>query len=83
MSKRKLFISCQRQRRWLESRGKLNYETGALTEESQQWVEGACSIPLFSETERETGICRSCSKGWSTALNHPIEDKAKYMGVEK
>jgi hypothetical protein len=37
-----------------------------------EWVTQPCGTPLFSDTEREAGTCRSCLAGWSCSDNFPV-----------
>jgi hypothetical protein len=39
--------------------------------DSQHWVQEPCNTPLFADTECESGLCRSCSRGWTHPENHP------------
>ena len=38
----------------------------------QEWTTRACDIPLFSDAERASGICRSCASGWSHPEDRPL-----------
>lgn len=65
--------SCIMPRRWTVRRSTLNMLTGETTEPGPpEWEEGACGAPLFSEAERDTGVCKSCLGGWTHPENYPV-----------
>jgi hypothetical protein len=66
--------SCTKLRRMLIRHGTLNMQNGAVTEGAQEWVTRECGTPLFGQTEREHGICRSCASGWTHPENCPVEN---------
>jgi len=43
----------------------------------------ACGEQLFSDRERKTGICRSCSSGWSVKANHFASEAEKERATVK
>lgn len=73
MKASKQFNLCTQQRRRLVTHSLLNTSTGESTEGRQEWEEGPCAAPLFSDTERASGLCRSCASGWTHPKNFPIE----------
>jgi len=38
----------------------------------QEWTIRACGMPLFSDLERASGVCRSCASGWTHPEDHPL-----------
>ncbi len=38
----------------------------------QEWTTRACGMPLFSNLERASGVCRSCASGWTHPEDHPL-----------
>lgn len=38
----------------------------------REWTTRACDMPLFSDAERASGVCRSCASGWSHPEDHPV-----------
>ncbi len=38
----------------------------------QEWTIRACGMPLFSDMERASGVCRSCASGWTHPEDHPV-----------
>jgi len=38
----------------------------------QEWTTRACGMPLFSDLERASGVCRSCASGWTHPEDHPV-----------
>ncbi len=38
----------------------------------QEWTIRACGMPLFSDLERASGVCRSCASGWTHPEDHPV-----------
>jgi hypothetical protein len=38
----------------------------------QEWTTRACDMPLFSDAERASGVCRSCASGWTHPENRPL-----------
>jgi hypothetical protein len=69
--KTKIFHDCQVERRVLTKHGTLNLTTGAPTYHGREWTFRPCSVPLFDEQERATGICRNCRIGWTHPHNYP------------
>ena len=64
--------SCHTLRRVLVRRSTMNLITGAMTPTGQEWTTRACDVPLFSDLERATGVCRSCASGWMHSENYPL-----------
>ncbi len=64
--------SCHTLRRVLVRHSTMNLTTGAMTPIGQGWTTRACDVPLFSDLERATGVCTSCSSGWTHPENHPL-----------
>ena len=58
--------------RVLVRRSTMNLTTGAMTPTGQEWATRACEVPLFSDLERASGVCRSCASGWTHPENHPL-----------
>jgi hypothetical protein len=67
-------MGCSKMRRMLITHSTLNIETGVETPNGAEWVTQACNIPMFSDEERERGICRSCFGGWTNPLNFPVDE---------
>jgi len=38
----------------------------------QEWTTRACGMPLFSDLERASGVCRSCASGWMHPEDRPL-----------
>lgn len=75
MAKRaKQHTACQQTRRWKETHYLLNPMTGVQSQQEETWVTGPCNVPLFSDAERASGLCRSCAKGWTHPHNYPVEN---------
>lgn len=49
--------------------GTLNMATGARVKRTTKIVTEPCGTPLFTDDERNAGICRTCSSGWEVAGN--------------
>src|SRR5262245_5690658 len=64
--------TCKRLRRMRSTHGRSD-DKGNMTARWIEWETRACGIPLLSEEERTTGICRACASGWSHADNYPAE----------
>ena len=64
--------SCHTLRRVLVRHFTLNLTTGAMTPAGQEWTTRACDVPLFSDAERASGVCRSCASGWTHPEDHPV-----------
>lgn len=64
--------SCTVLRRMLIRHSTVSLSTGVRTEGREEWVTKECGIPLFSEKECASGICRSCAKGWTSPNNFPV-----------
>lgn len=67
----KIYNSCTVMRRKLVKHESLNMATGESTKTHEEWVTEPCSIPLFGDEEK-TGVCKSCSKGWTHPENYPV-----------
>ncbi|RUW55576.1 hypothetical protein EOA32_00730 [Mesorhizobium sp. M1A.F.Ca.ET.072.01.1.1] len=65
--------NCTKLRRMLVKHGSYNMTTGETTAKREEWVTRECGVPLFGETERKTGICRACARGWTHPENYPVE----------
>jgi hypothetical protein len=65
--------SCTVVRRVLVSTGHVNLATGKTEMTGEHWETGPCGIPLFSEEESRSGICRSCASGWTHPHNYPLD----------
>jgi hypothetical protein len=66
----------------LVTQGKLDINTGETTTESAEWVTRECGIPLFGEKEQQSGVCKSCSDGWTHPLNFPVRENAPQQGLD-
>ena len=64
--------SCHTLRRVLVRHSTMNPTTGAMTPTGQDWTTRACDVPLFSDLEQASGVCRSCASGWMHSENHPL-----------
>lgn len=69
----KVHSSCQQMRRKLVRLGTLNLATGETSTPDEEWRDEACGTPLFTEEERQSGICKSCAGGWTHPNNFPIQ----------
>ncbi len=68
------FHSCTKMRRMLITHSVLTFNTANVQELGSEWVTQACGVPLFNDAERETGICKSCAKGWTHENNYPVDE---------
>lgn len=75
--KRKMSHNCSVARTWLVTHGTLDLATGQTTEGEKEWRTGPCGSPLFGDTERKTGVCRACARGWE----HPNNYSAAYAST--
>lgn len=75
----KTFQDCQVERRYLARRFALDLATGRTVQASAEWRTGACAVPLFSEVERRTGVCRRCAGGFQHPENHTTEAGALFL----
>lgn len=66
------FHACTVVRRMLIKTGAIDLKTGQTNMTGEQWETRACGAPLFSEAERETGICKSCAAGWTHPHNYRV-----------
>jgi hypothetical protein len=73
MSKRKptTYHSCIIVRTFERKHGhfNLNDPEEPIVYDRTETVTGPCNVPLFSDEERASGICKSCRKGWETEGN--------------
>lgn len=67
-------MDCNKMRRMLVTHSVLDITTGVETPLNAEWITQRCSIPLFSDAERERGICKSCNAGWIHPFNFPVDD---------
>lgn len=70
-AKRQVFTSCQVMRRKYVTRFDLDMGTGETEERGGEWVTEYCNAPLFKDSERAVGKCRSCAEGWTHPHNLP------------
>jgi hypothetical protein len=64
---------CEVERQKVVTHGTLDLATGQHTIRSTETVIEQCGTPLFSEQERQSGVCHSCREGWSVEGNQPTE----------
>jgi hypothetical protein len=64
---------CQVERRVTVTHGSLNIATGAITTGTTETVVRECGTPIFGDTGRKAGVCRSCRTGWEAEGNRPTE----------
>lgn len=67
--------SCEVERTFRRTHGKLNMATGAYTEDRSEIVTEPCGAPLFgtSRDDMARGVCESCRKGWTHPENSPTD----------
>ena len=70
---KKAHTACSKVRTMLIRHSVLTLHTGQSTPAGQEWVTRPCGVPLFSQAERESGVCRSCAAGWTHPENFPVE----------
>jgi hypothetical protein len=70
----KRYDGCTKTRRVKQTTLTLNAGSGETSETGSAWVTGPCGTPLFSEAEKQSGICRSCASGWTHPENYPVND---------
>lgn len=65
--------ACTVERRALVRHETLSLATGEISPSGKPpaWEVKACSVPLFTDAERERGVCRSCGEGWTHPENAP------------
>jgi hypothetical protein len=72
--------SCEVERTFKVTHGKINMGTGAYTQGRSEIVTEPCNVPLF-DTEGEDcdlGVCSSCRRQWTHPDNYPT-DKGKAL----
>lgn len=57
--------------------GTLDIKTGQTEYGPWKMETGACEAPLFSDREKQTGVCRSCASGYSVKGNSFHDDKER------
>lgn len=62
---------CTTVRRKLVKHGAVNLATGTYEARGATWETEPCGAPLFSDTDRKAGVCRSCASGWTHPDNFP------------
>jgi hypothetical protein len=83
MSKPKSFHACRVERIQHVTHGTLNLVSGAQTSDRTEIVTEPCNVPLFSDKERQVGVCRSCLSGWQVEENKPTETGLKLIASVK
>lgn len=61
--------NCTILRRMKIEHGSMSLTTGKVTMDSSEVVTRACDVPLFTDAEKEAGICRACRDGWEVPDN--------------
>jgi hypothetical protein len=61
--------NCKIERRKVVTHYTWNMASGKKTVRATTVEIGPCGIPLFSDAQHKSGICSSCSEGWSTKDN--------------
>jgi hypothetical protein len=67
--KTKVHSFCSQMRRKLVRSGTLNLATGKTDLPNEEWRDEPCGTPLFTDGERQSGICKSCAGGWTHPEN--------------
>lgn len=68
-------MECTKQRRMMVCLTRFDLMTGENHLIGARWVTRACGAPLFSKTEIERGVCKSCHAGWIHPYNYPVKYK--------
>lgn len=64
----KSYATCRIMRIKIVRHGRLN-SAGETVITHGETVTEPCNTPLFEETDRRLGVCRSCRRGWETGAN--------------
>lgn len=64
--------ACTTMRRVLVRHSTLSLASGESQSAGDEWQDGPCGTPLFTDAEKKSGTCRSCARGWTHPENFAL-----------